>query len=61
MDLLTAGGTNLQDMYNVAVMDAVNEELGIAQQSVRLHLALLRLPCRRPSFLVHAECHFVAL
>lgn len=35
LDLLGAGGSNLQDMYNFAVMDAVNEELGIAQQRVR--------------------------
>ena len=51
VDLLAVGGSNLQGMYNIAVMDAVNEELGIAQQRVRcpaLPCAALVLPCPAP-------------
>ncbi len=34
MDLLETGGTDLQAMYNVAVLDAVNEQIVAAQQKV---------------------------
>lgn len=37
LDLVSTGGHAKQDLQNVAVLDAVNEQIAIAQQKVHTH------------------------
>lgn len=54
LELVSTGGHDKQDLQNVAVLDAVNEQIALAQQKVHTH-------AKQASFLSASEHVFVKL